>query len=97
MVKELVDRGLEMIRKRRYRRTEQYLAKEILLCLEAQNITELAEQAEYAAAVTTSAFYEGRIEKNGYRKLLEMMDITERTVKKAFRKNNTGRTEECER
>ena len=64
---------------------------------DAVRLTELAEQAEYATAVTTSAFYEGRIEKSGYKKLLEMMDITERTVKKAFRKNNTGRPEECER
>ena len=86
MVRELAGRGLEMIRRRGYRRTEKHVANEILLCLEAQDSTELAEQADYAAAVAVSAYYEGRIEKNGYRKLLAMLEITERTVKKAFRK-----------
>lgn len=87
MVKELAGRGMEMIRRRRYRRTEKYLANEILLCLEAQNSTELAEQVDYAAAVTASAYYEGRIEKSGYKKLLAMLEITERTVKKIFRRS----------
>lgn len=87
MVKELAGRGMEMIRRRRYRRTEKYLANEILLCLEAQNSTELAEQVDYAAAVTASAYYEGRIERSGYKKLLAMLEITERTVKKIFRRS----------
>lgn len=87
MVKELAGRGLEMIRRRGYRRTEKHVANEILLCLEAQNSIELAEQSEYAAAVAASAYYEGRIEKSGYKKLLAMLEITERTVKKAFRKS----------
>lgn len=87
MVKELAGRGMEMIRRRRYRRTEKYLANEIMLCLEAQNSTELAEQVDYAAAVTASAYYEGRIEKSGYKKLLAMLEITERTVKKIFRRS----------
>ena len=87
MVKELAGRGTEMIRRRRYRRTEKYLANEILLCLEAQNSTELAEQVDYAAAVTASAYYEGRIERSGYKKLLAMLEITERTVKKIFRRS----------
>ena len=86
MVRELAGRGMELIRRRGYRRMEKYVANEILLCLEAENSTELAEQADYAAAVAASAYYEGRIEKNGYRKLLAMLEITERTVKKAFRK-----------
>lgn len=87
MVKEIAGRGLEALRRSKYRRTEKCLANEILLCLEAQNSTELAAQADYAAAVTASAYYEGRIEKSGYKKLLAMLEITERTVKKAFRKS----------
>ena len=87
MVRELAGRGLEIIKRRGYRRTEKYLANEILLCLEATNITELAEQADYAAAVAASAYYEGRVEKSSYKKLLAMLDITERTVKKALRKS----------
>ena len=57
MVRELAGRGLEMIRRRGYRRTEKHVANEILLCLEAQDSTELAEQADYAAAVAASAYY----------------------------------------
>lgn len=87
MVRELAGRGLEALRQREYRRTEKYLANEILLCLEATNTTELAEQADYAAAVAASAYYEGKVEKSSYKKLLAMLDITERTVKKAFRKS----------
>lgn len=87
MVRELAGRGMEALRKHKYRRTEKYLANEILLCLEAQNSTELAEQADYAAAVAAKAYYEGSIEKSGYRKLMSMLEITERTVKKAFRKS----------
>ena len=87
MVRELAGRGMEALRRSKYRRTEKYLANEILMCLEAQNSTELAEQAEYAAAVAASAYYEGRIEKSRYKKLLAMLEITERTVKKAFRKS----------
>lgn len=86
MVRELAGRGIEMIRRRRYLRTEKYLANEILLCLEAQNNTELEAQVDYAAAVTASAYYEGRIEKSGYKKLMAMLEITERTVKKIFRR-----------
>lgn len=86
MVRELAGRGIEMIRRRKYRRTEKYLANEILLCLEAQNSTELEEQVAYADAVIASAYYEDRIEKPGCKKLLAMLDITERAMKKAFRR-----------